>query len=195
VIDLAQQSTKDLEAQGYVARNVKIIKNILNRCLNADRVALGKLNVNFQSVSIESMLSDLRAQHSADKHRIEIQISPEIKTISTDYQCLEIILNNLLDNALRYGDDAQPIQVSVAKASSSEGVNGICLTVSNKIGIASWPDPDRVFQKYYRSPGALAISGTGLGLFLVASMANILGGSCSYAPDDTHVRFELWLPI
>jgi signal transduction histidine kinase len=195
VIDLAQQSTTDLEAQGYVARNVKIIKHILNRCLNADRVALGRLDVNFQSLAIESMLSDLLEQHSADKHRIEIQISQEIKTISTDYQCLEIILNNLLDNASRYGDAVHPIQVNVAKVSNSEGVAGICLTVSNKTGIASWPDPDRVFQKYYRSPGAQAISGTGLGLFLVASMAKILGGTCTYAPDDTHVRFELWLPI
>jgi signal transduction histidine kinase len=195
VIDLAQQSTTDLEAQGYVARNVKIIKNILNRCLNADRVTLGRLDVNFQSLAIESMLSDLREQHSADKHRIEIQISQEIKTISTDYQCLEIILNNLLENASRYGDAVHPIQVNVAKVSNSEGVAGICLTVSNKTGIASWPDPDRVFQKYYRSPGAQAISGTGLGLFLVASMAKILGGTCTYAPDDTHVRFELWLPI
>jgi K+-sensing histidine kinase KdpD len=141
------------------------------------------------------MLSDLLEQHSADKHRIEIQISQEIKTISTDYQCLEIILNNLLDNASRYGDAVHPIQVNVAKVSNSEGVAGICLTVSNKTGIASWPDPDRVFQKYYRSPGAQAISGTGLGLFLVASMAKILGGTCTYAPDDTHVRFELWLPI
>ncbi len=195
VIDLAQQSTTDLEAQGYVARNVKIIKNILNRCLNADRVALGKLNVNFQSVAIESLLYDLREQHQSDKRRIEIHISPEINSISTDYQCLEIILNNLLDNAFRYGDAVHPIQVNVAKASNSEGVACICLTVSNKTGIASWPDPDRVFQKYYRSPGAQAISGTGLGLFLVASMAKILGGTCTYAPDETHVRFEMWLPI
>jgi signal transduction histidine kinase len=195
VIDLAQQSTTDLETQGYVARNVKIIKNILNRCLNADRVALGKLNVNLQPMAITSMLIDLREQHSADKHRIEIYISPEVKTISTDYQCLEIILNNLLDNALRYGDAAQPIHISVSKALSSEGAVGICFSVGNKTGIASWPDPARVFQKYYRSPGAQTISGTGLGLFLAASMAKILGGTCTYAPDDTHVRFELWLPI
>jgi hypothetical protein len=33
-----------------------------------------------------------------------------------------------------------------------------------------------------------------LGLFLVANLASMLGGLCRYAPDDTHVRFELWLP-
>ncbi|MEY4662307.1 MAG: hypothetical protein RLZZ239_780, partial [Pseudomonadota bacterium] len=50
VIDLAQQASTDLEARGYVARNVTIIKNILNRCLNADRIASGKLNVHLQPV-------------------------------------------------------------------------------------------------------------------------------------------------
>ena len=194
IIDLAQQATTDLEAQGYVARNVTIIKNILNRCLNADRIALGKLNVNLQSVAIDKLLNDLLELYAVERQRIKIQISPEISTIQIDEQCLQIILNNLLDNALRYGDALQPIQVQVARAINPEGKEGIVFTVINKTGIASWPDPDRVFHKYYRSAGAQAISGTGLGLFLVASLANILGGSCSYVPDDTHVRFELWLP-
>ena len=194
VIDLAQQASTDLEAQGYVARNVTIIKNILNRCLNADRIALGKLNVNLQSVAIDKMLNDLCEQHDADRYRIESHISPDIHTLQTDEQCLQIILNNLLDNALRYGDAVQPIQLAVTKARNREGAEGIAFTVTNKTGIASWPDPDRVFHKYYRSAGAQTTSGTGLGLFLVASLANILGGSCSYVPDDTRVRFELWLP-
>ncbi len=194
VIDLAQQASTDLEARGYVARNVTIIKNILNRCLNADRIASGKLNVHLQPVAIDPLLNDLREQYSHDRQRINIHIGPGITTLQTDEQCLQIILNNLLDNALRYGDAVQPIQLQVTQSRNREGAAGLSFTVSNKTGIASWPDPDRVFHKYYRSAGAQAMSGTGLGLFLVASLANILGGSCSYVPDDTHVRFELWLP-
>lgn len=72
---------------------------------------------------------------------------------------------------------------------------GVTITVANKTGIAAWPEADKVFKKYYRSTGAKMISGTGLGLFLVASMARIIGATCTYAPDDTYVRFELWLPI
>jgi signal transduction histidine kinase len=194
VIDLAQQASTDLEAQGYVARNVTIIKNILNRCLNADRIASGKLNVHLQPVAIDTFLNDLCERYSDDRHRIKTHIGPGITTLQTDEQCLQIILNNLLDNALRYGDAVQPIQLQVTQSHNREGAAGLSFTVSNKTGIASWPDPDRVFHKYYRSAGAQAISGTGLGLFLVASLANLLGGSCSYVPDDTHVRFELWLP-
>jgi two-component system, sensor histidine kinase LadS len=194
VIDLAQQSTTDLEAKGYVARNVTIIKNILDRCLNADRIAVGKLNVDMQSMSIDDMMHALRDQHAADAYRIEININTGITTLCTDYQCLQIILNNLLDNALRYGDATQPVQLFVSDKCNALGIAGLAFTVANKTGIASWPDPDKVFHKYYRSTGAQSISGTGLGLFLVASVAKILDGTCTYAPDDTHVRFELWLP-
>ena len=68
------------------------------------------------------------------------------------------------------------------------------VSVSNPAQDGPLPDAARLFQKYYRSSGAQSISGTGLGLFLVASLAKMLGGTCHYAPDDTHVRFELWLP-
>jgi len=194
VIDLAQQATTDYEAQGYVARNVEIIKNILNRCLNADRVASGKLNANFQTVYIKDALNDLLEHYEVNARRIQIEINTKIKTLSTDFQCLQIILNNLLDNAIRYGDETQPITIQVVDKSDVKGTTGLAFIVANKTGIASWPDPQLVFQKYYRSTGAQAISGTGLGLFLVASMSKIIGGSCSYVPDDTQVRFELWIP-
>jgi signal transduction histidine kinase len=194
VIDLAQQATSDREAQGYVARNVAIIKDILNKCLNADRIALGKLDVEMQSVLIADILHDLRHPYGADAYRIEVEIRTDKKTINTDYQCLLIILNNLLDNALRYGNAEQPVRIQVSNMNNPEGLAGLVFTVINKTGMASWPDPDRVFHKYYRSAGAQSISGTGLGLFLVASIASIIGGSCRYAPDETHVKFELWLP-
>jgi signal transduction histidine kinase len=101
----------------------------------------------------------------------------------------------LVDNALRYGDTKSQVIVELVGKRNSAGVIGLEISVSNKTGIASWPDQSKVFQKYYRSTGAQSISGTGLGLFLVASIAKLLGGNCIYSPDDFHVRFELWLPI
>jgi signal transduction histidine kinase len=194
VIDLAQQSSTDLQAQGYVARNVAIIKNILDRCLNADRIAVGKLTTQMQSVRIADLLTALHEQHASGADRLAVEPGGEHLQVTTDYACLQIILNNLVDNALRYGDPADPVQVRVAARRQASGQAGVVISVANKTGLASWPDPERLFQKYYRSPGAQSVSGTGLGLFLVASLASLIGATCTYAPDDTYVRFELWLP-
>ena len=125
---------------------------------------------------------------------MEISEKSGLSAVNTDHQCLHIILNNLLDNALRYGNQNGSVYIDVVSKRNKAGVAGVAFVVSNKTGIASWPDPDKVFQKYYRSAGAQSISGTGLGLFLVASLANMLGGTCQYVPDDMYVRFELWLP-
>ena len=195
VIDLAQQGSTDMATKGYVARHVGIIKNILDRCLSADQIALGKLNINLQVVRLDDLLADLIDQHGDAGQRIHMDNPIGKTTVQTDYQCVQIIINNLLDNALRYGDPAQAVTLSVRAQANPSGAPGVTLSVSNKPGLASWPDPAKLFQKYYRSSGAQSISGTGLGLFLVASLAKMLDGTCHYAPDDTHVRFELWLPI
>jgi two-component system, sensor histidine kinase LadS len=195
VIDLAQQASTDLNAKGYVARNVTIIKNILDRCLNADRIALGQLNVDLQPVQLRPLLEHLLHDHQSHRFTLNWQLPAGAVTVRTDYQCLQIILNNLLDNAVRYGDQTHTIRLDVqAKSDDARGM-GVTITVVNKTGIAGWPEADKVFKKYYRSTGAKMISGTGLGLFLVASLARIIGATCTYAPDDTCVRFELWLPV
>jgi signal transduction histidine kinase len=194
VIDLAQQTSSDADTQDYVTRNVSIIRNVLDQCLSADRLSDGKLTIQKQPWDVIELVDDAIEQYPELIQRVVVSSSGAIKTIHTDYECLHIVLNNLLQNALRYGDADQPIEVSIDAGPHPSGVTGACITVSNKPGIASWPDNDKVFQKYYRSTGAKSISGTGLGLFLVRSICTLLGGTCTYEPDDTHVRFKVWLP-
>jgi signal transduction histidine kinase len=104
------------------------------------------------------------------------------------------MLNNLLDNADLYGDKQEPVDVHVATKCNEAGAPGVSITVSNRPKFSSWPDPDKVFQKYYRSASAESQPGTGLGLYLVRALARLVGGDCLYLPNDKYVRFELWLP-
>ena len=68
------------------------------------------------------------------------------------------------------------------------------LTVSNSPGRAGWPDPSRVFEKYYRNPAANYRSGTGLGLFLIQSLAERLGFRVEYQPNEHSIVFHLVIP-
>ena len=99
-----------------------------------------------------------------------------------------------IDNAVRYSEPDQPIDLVIDTETNALGAAGTTITVRNKPGVASWPDGDKIFQKYYRSTGAKSISGTGLGLFLVRNICTLLGGTCRYEPTDTHVSFKVWLP-
>ncbi len=194
VIDLAQHASDDIKAKDYVNRSVLNIRNVLDQCMSADRLSDGKLTIQKQNVDLVELIDDLAEESHDDAHRFNLNFSGKGHTLSTDYQCLRIVLNNLMGNALRYSDPSQPIHITVATQSNAAGSLGTAITVSNTPGIASWPEADKVFHKYYRSTGAKTISGTGLGLFLVRSICTLLGGTCTYEPDDTHVKFKVWLP-
>jgi signal transduction histidine kinase len=194
VIDLAQQTSSDANTQDYVTRNVSIIRNVLDQCLSADRLSDGKLTIHKQPCDIVQLIDEAIAQDPALTNRVVVSRASPIKTIHTDYECLHIVLNNLLQNALRYGAPDDPIMVVIDAGHHPSGALGTCITVSNKPGVAAWPDAAKVFQKYYRSTGAKTISGTGLGLYLVRSICTLLGGICTYEPNNTHVRFKVWLP-
>lgn len=194
VIDLAQQTSDDNQTKDYVNRNVSIIRGILDQCLNVDRVSDGKLNIHLQHWDVVELIDHVLEQNKTFGERVVLSSTGAVQTIRTDYECFHTVLTNLLDNAVRYSEPDQPIDLIIDTETDELGTTGVSITVCNKPGVASWPDADKIFQKYYRSTGAKSISGTGLGLFLVRSMCTLLGGTCRYEPTDTHVRFKIWLP-
>lgn len=127
-------------------------------------------------------------------------IAPPKAELDTDAGFLKIIVNNLIDNALAYSPPYSMVTVQIHQATSP---SAWVLTVRNRVGKAGVPDPQKVFTKYYRSASAHHRTGSGLGLFLVKNLAEMLGGHLSFcleaassgaSSSDTQVVFELRLP-
>ncbi|MEN9670303.1 MAG: hypothetical protein RL018_580 [Pseudomonadota bacterium] len=195
VIDMALHTHTDPEkSAAYASRAVMDMKAILERCVDADQIAEGATDAKSERVDVVRLLHELIFSQNISAERLQLQMTA-VPEVLTDRQYVRIILGNLLDNALRYGDGRTPIEVQVDPSEGPDGAAGVTLTISNRPGMAAWPEPSKVFQKYYRSTGAQSQSGTGLGLFLVASLAKRIGAYCRYAPDERRVRFVLWLPI
>lgn len=116
--------------------------------------------------------------------------------LKTDEKMVSIILANLLENALKYSPDRSPVRVH-AHAAAREQAPGVEIQFNNAVGEAGQPDPDQVFQKYYRSPRAHRQIGSGLGLYLVSELLQLLGGSIELLPSSPaalEVVFRVWLP-
>jgi signal transduction histidine kinase len=69
------------------------------------------------------------------------------------------------------------------------------LTIANQIGPNEFPDANRLFEKYYRAESAGKKTGSGLGLYLVKNLTQLLGGEVYYLPQQNGVIFTLMLPI
>jgi signal transduction histidine kinase len=194
IIDMALLAKNDLQkTSGYVSRAVGNMKSILERCVKTDKLTEGSVNVHKEQVNVNQFLHDLLVTLDHDATQVSLEVFGAL-TVYTDEQYFEIMCSNLIENAVRYGDTMMPVVVQAEQQMNGARQRGVCITVSNRPSTASWPDPDRVFSKYYRSLGAEAQSGTGLGLYLVRTLARLVGGDCVYAPDDKNIRFELWLP-
>jgi len=197
VIDMSMSLKKEARQVDFLSaassRAIKDIKSIIDRCVEYDQLNESAAQTKPQHFDFIDFIES--AVKSFDFKNILIVKKLEGPCpIVSDRHYVEIIVNNLIDNAVKYCDPEHSIEVILELLPSPEGQAGVRLCVANYPGTASWPDSTQVFQKYYRAKGAMKKAGTGLGLFLIASLAKKIGATCQYVPSNTQVRFELWLP-
>lgn len=87
-----------------------------------------------------------------------------------DARALEIVVEHIIDNALKYGDGA-PVEILVERT----GDTGVIRVSDRGIGIEE-ADQERIFEKFERSVSADHYGGLGLGLFIARELVEGHGG-------------------
>jgi signal transduction histidine kinase len=126
-----------------------------------------------------------------------IQLAPipgavrlHVRAIAED---LRTAVLNILDNAVKYSPSAVHIQCSIAIVRYIQ----VALTVTDT-GVGLAPDQlKRIFKRFYRVPGRIAvrIKGTGIGLFLVRSIARQHGGGVSASSPGPNLGTTITLTL
>ena len=146
---------------------------------------VGRLEASGELVTAPVDLLALAAEEAA---RVGATVGGQPTVVPGDESLLRVALRNLLENAVRHG--AQPVEISVVQAGGRARV----LVSDAGPGVAE-ADRDKVFEPFFRvqGHGADPSQGTGLGLALVARVAQRHGGSahCEAGPTG---RFVLELP-
>jgi signal transduction histidine kinase len=181
------------KGSGEIRRAMRDMDGVIDRCLQTLQMGDGQLVPQTQWHDlVGSVWSAVSA--SSQPERMQVHLPPVVR-MRTDPQLLFIVLSNLLENACKYSAPESPIELHCSVVETQPEKPVVRLELSNLPGKAGWPDPEHIFDKYYRAPLAKRQSGTGLGLYLVKSLTQTLGGHIAYQPDSNMVRFVLTLPL
>lgn len=195
----AEQQAQQLQ---HIQNAVQGIDTVLERCVDTDRFEQGALTVHRQYHHVPQLLADwVSTEPEAARIQLDVPDTPAPAatelTAWVDAPLLCLMVRNLLSNALKYSPPSTPVVLRLEAAQAS-GRPGLRISVRNAPGKAGVPDAQRVFEKYYRAPSAQRTTGTGLGLYWVQGVAQLLGGEVAYRLEtagDLPVVFELWLPL
>jgi len=142
---------------------------LVNDVLDLSKIESGRISYAFAPVDlcgvVNRNLEMLRPAIDKKGIRIECNFRENLPDVCADASYLDIVVRNLLDNAVKYVDDRNGrIRISVFRS----GDEVVMEIDDNGIGIAP-ADLDRIFERFYRVDKARSrqLGGTGLGLAIV----------------------------
>jgi two-component system sensor histidine kinase SenX3 len=136
-----------------------------------------------------------RVRGAADAVGIPLSVAPVATdlVVAGDRSQLVSAVTNLLDNAVKYSEPGEPVEVD-----ATVGDRSICISVRDHgIGIPA-RDLERIFERFYRVDRARsrATGGTGLGLSIVRHVAQAHGGDVTVeSTEGEGSTFRLRVPL
>lgn len=172
-----------------MTQSIDNMTQVIDRVGQVDAIDHKNFVVRYEKLAVLETIESLpliRAQ--LDRFRI---LGSRAVNTQTDRLLFVTIINNLIDNAVKYAPAASMIEVSVSVVSADK----LRCVVSNEVERDHEPDPASVFTRYYRGIYARDKPGTGLGLVLIKSLCENLKGSISYRFEFNRVFFSIELPL
>jgi signal transduction histidine kinase len=155
-----------------IVESTKAVNALFDSLFDLVRLDSGKIKLNIEPVDLSKLLRDLELQYRplAEAKGLQLRVRIKPGTVLSDPILLRRIVGNLISNAVKY---TQRGGVLVAARSTSQGWR---LEVwDTGLGIAPVHQRE-IFREFYKVPShAGTEEGFGLGLYIVARLAAILG--------------------
>ena len=169
---------------------------LIDDLFQVSQLDAGGIPLNLESASLADLISDTLENFSGLAAQGNIQLSgsasPDIDPIIMDVQRIGRVLNNLVDNALRYTRSGGTVSIQ------AEVVAGTVRVTVQDSGEGILPgDLPYVFDRYYRGEKSRnqATGGTGLGLAIAKGIVEAHGGQIgALSSPGQGARFYFWLP-
>lgn len=177
----------------YIASSCQRLNDILDQFLTVSYFQRGTARATSKPTDLESLFEEIKSAFMPDQSkRIESEVRPSHLTVLTDRSYLLLLLNNLVENALRFSPEDKPV---LMRAERSEGEVHISVRDYGR-GLESG-DVQYIFQPFTRLEETDKHRiGTGLGLYIVRLVSDLLGIKVDVeSQPDSGTTFRLRLPL
>jgi len=164
--------------------------------LDLARVESGQLALNPHPVDLGVQLQQeielVRQRAESRRLVLHLVVPPILPPVHADPDRLHQILDNLLDNAVKYAPEGTTVWISAENAFGAR----ITTTVRNRVGVRP-PDPHRMFDRFYRGDSSRSSAGgVGLGLAISRELAIAQQGDLrAELTADGSLSMKLELPV
>ena len=157
---------------------------IINDLLNVDYIEADRSDFNFLSVDLPKLIDGILFEftNQAESKAIKLKFDkPKVNLppVAADPIKLGIVLENLLDNAVKYTPQNGQVTVSIGDARMNSARSNLEVVVSDTgIGISE-VEGSKIFHRFFRGSNAIKVQtdGTGLGLFISRDIIEKHGGA------------------
>lgn len=188
---------KQLEYFKILKENTDRMNQLVSNLLIVSRIETTDFPLKKKEISLESLVKETIERATpfikSSNIKVELEIKERLPKIFVDPSQLQLVIENLLDNAIRYTKKKDKIKIKLEKR------GGYCYfeIKDNGVGI---PEKNQkyIFQKFFRSENALKqqTQGSGLGLYIAKSIIKKLGGKIGFkSQEDVGSTFWINLPI
>ncbi len=149
------------------------LNRLVGNLLDMTRLEAGAMKVKREDCDVEDLVGTAIGQieDRLEGRNVTINVPEATPMISADFVLIVHVLNNLLDNALKYSPKDSPLEVQARR----EGNEVLISVLDRGIGIPA-DDLERVFDKFYRVQRPEHVTGTGLGLAICKGIVEAHGG-------------------
>ncbi len=177
-----------------IQNKVKYLNNILNDFLSIERLETGKVNYKYSTFPLSKVVNEvIYDANMLLKNEQIINYPHDIDDIliESDEKILELALTNIVNNAIKYSPENTVIDVNV----TTEGKDLIITVNDQGMGIPA-KEQKFIFDRYFRAENALHDQGTGIGLNIVKSHLENLGGSITFSSvEGEGSSFSIQIPM
>jgi len=187
-----QQENRDKHIKTITDR-VHYLNNILNDFLSIDKLETGKIKYNYKDFKLSKVINEVVYNCNLllkEGQRINYPDNIDDMYLFQDEKIVELTLSNLVHNALKYSPENSTIDIDVIQ----DYENTTFIIRDEGIGIPE-KDQKNIFNRYFRAENALLTQGTGIGLNIVKTHLENLGGKIKFvSQENVGTKFNITIP-